>query len=129
MPAYSATKAYILHFSEALWAEVRDRGVTVMALCPGTTETGFFEVAGVPGWLKKQRSQTPAQVVRAALKALEKRRQYVVSGWPNYLLSLIVRLGSRKIVVRESMKYFRPQRREPEVQTVVPASETSPPGR
>jgi len=112
MPAYAASKAFSLHFSEALWAEVRDRGVTVMALCPGTTATGFFNVAGVPGWLKKQRSQTPEQVVKAALKALEKRRQYTVTDWPNYLLSLVARIAPRKIVVTESMKYFRPQRKE-----------------
>ena len=112
MGAYAASKAYVLHFSEALWAEVRDRGVTVLALCPGVTRTAFFDVAGVPGWLKKQRSQSPEQVVRAALKALEKRRQYVVSGWKNYLLSLAVRIATRRRVVTESMKYFRPSRRK-----------------
>lgn len=112
MPAYSATKAYVLHFSEALWAEVYDRGVTVMALCPGVTETEFFKRAGVPNWLKKQRSQTPAQVVKKALKALEKRRQYVVTGWDNYLRSLVIRIGTRRMVVHESMKYFRPRRQE-----------------
>jgi short-subunit dehydrogenase len=109
MPAYAASKAYILHFSEALWAEVYDRGVTVMAMCPGVTRTGFFEAAGVPGWLKKQRSQTAEQAVKGALKGLEKRRQYYIPGWRNYLLSQAVRIAPRKMVVRESMKYFRPQ--------------------
>lgn len=116
MPTYAASKAFLLHFSEALWAEVRDRGVTVTALCPGTTETGFFDIAGVPGWLKKQRSQTPEQVVKAALKGLEKRRQFTVPGWSNYLLTLLVRMAPRKVVVTESMKYFRPQRKEQETQ-------------
>ncbi|MCA9117417.1 MAG: SDR family oxidoreductase, partial [Planctomycetaceae bacterium] len=51
MAAYAASKAYVLHFSEALWAEMRNHNVSVMALCPGVTRTGFFEVAGVPGWL------------------------------------------------------------------------------
>lgn len=108
MAAYAASKIYVLHFTEALWAEARDRGVTVMALCPGVMATAFFDVAGVPGWLKKQRSQTPEQVVKTALKALEKRRQYVVSGWENYLLSLAVRIATRRTVVTQSMKYFRP---------------------
>lgn len=112
MPAYAATKAYVLHFSEALWAEVYDRGVTIMALCPGVTETGFFDVAGVPNWLKKQRSQTPSQVVKRAMKALEKRKQYVITGWDNYLRALATRLASRRFVVRESMKYFRPKRKK-----------------
>lgn len=107
--AYAASKSYILHFSESMWAECYDRGVTVMALCPGVTRTGFFEAAGVPGWLKKHRSQLPEQVVRAALKGLEKRRSYYVPGWWNYLLSLAVRLAPRKTAVKGSMKYFRPQ--------------------
>jgi hypothetical protein len=112
MPAYSASKAYVLHFSEALWAEAREKGVTVMALCPGTTETEFFDVAGAPGWLSKRRFQRPSQVVRAALKGLEKRRQYVISGWGNYMLSLLVRVANRRTVVRESMKYFRPTKKK-----------------
>ena len=108
MPVYSASKAYVLHFSEALWAECRDHGVTVMALCPGTTRTDFFEVSGVGGWLKNHRSQSVEQVVKTALKYLGKRRQYVVPGWTNYLLAQAVRLAPRRIVVQESMKYFRP---------------------
>lgn len=112
MGAYAATKAYVLHFSEALFAEVRDRGVTVMALCPGVTRTGFFDVAGVPNWLKKQSSHDTETVVRKALKAFDKRRQYVVVGWKNYLRSLLVRIASRRRVVKESMKYFRPTTRK-----------------
>ena len=108
MGAYAASKSYVLHFSESLWAEVRDRGVTVMALCPGVTRTSFFDVAGVPGWLKKQRSQSPEQVVKTALHALDKRKPYTVSGWRNYFLTLAVRFASRKLAVTESMKYFRP---------------------
>jgi short-subunit dehydrogenase len=108
MPVYSASKAYVLHFSEALWAECRDYGVTVMAICPGTTRTDFFDIAGVGGWLKRQRSQSTEQVVKTALKYLGKRRQYAVSGWLNYLISLAPRLGPRWIVVQETTKYFRP---------------------
>lgn len=108
MGAYAASKAYVLHFSEALWAEAREKGVTVLALCPGTTRTDFFDVAGAKGWLHKRRAQTPAQVVRTGLKALDKGRSQVVSGWMNYALSLLVRLANRRTVVRESMKYFRP---------------------
>ena len=109
MPVYAATKAFVLHFSEALWAEARDRGVTVMGLCPGTTETEFFDVAGVPGWLKKQRSQTARQVVKEAIDALEKRRPYVVTGLWNYLRSFGPRLATRKTVVAQTMKFFRPR--------------------
>ena len=110
MGVYSSTKAFVLHFSEALWAEVRDRGVTVMAVCPGTTRTDFFDVAGVPAWLQKHSSLSADRVVKVALKAMERRKQFVIPGWRNFLLSMLVRIGSRRTVVRESMKYFRPQK-------------------
>ena len=109
MGAYAASKAYVMHFSEALWAEARDRGVTVMALCPGATRTEFFNYAGVPNWLKKHNSQSAEYVVRTALRGLEKRRSYWVSGWGNYIRSLLVRLAPRGMVVKQSMDYFRPQ--------------------
>ena len=110
MPVYSAGKAYVLHFSEALWAEARNKGVTVTALCPGTTSTDFFDVAGVSNWLKKHRSHTTEFVVRKALAAFEKKRQYVIPGLANYLLSLGVRIARRKMVVTQSMKFFRPRK-------------------
>jgi len=111
MGAYAASKAFVLHFSEALWAEARERGVTVTSLCPGTTRTDFFNVSGVPGWLERHSSQEVRTVVRTALKALDKRQSYVVSGWKNYILSLLVRIASRATVVKESMKYFKPPKR------------------
>lgn len=111
MGAYAATKAYALHLSEALWVELRESGVTVMALCPGPTSTGFFDAAGVPEWLKMHSAQTPEQVVKKALKFLEKKRQFAVCGWKNYLLALMTRFASRRMVVNESRKYFRPMPR------------------
>ena len=111
MGAYAASKAYVLHFSESLWAEAREKGVTVTTLCPGTTRTDFFDVSGArPGWLEEHSAQDVKPVVRAALKAFEKKRQYVVSGWKNYTLSLLVRLATRATAVKESMKFFRPQK-------------------
>src|SRR5262249_21184991 len=46
MAAYGATKAFVVSFTEALWAETRGTGVRVTALCPGATDTEFFDVAG-----------------------------------------------------------------------------------
>jgi short-subunit dehydrogenase len=113
MGVYAATKAFVLHFSEALAEEVRGRGVMVLAVCPGVTRTGFFDAAGAPGWMQKHRSHAPDRVVKAALAALERRQQVVVIGWRNYLLTVAVRLASRRRVVKESTRFFRP-RRKPE---------------
>jgi uncharacterized protein len=112
MPVYSASKAFVLHFSEALWAECRDKGVTVLGLCPGTTETEFFDVAGVKGWLKKKRSHSTEFVVKKALKALEKKRQYAIPGLKNFFLSFCVRIARRKMVVMQSMRFFRPRKKD-----------------
>jgi len=111
MGAYAATKAYVLHFSEALWAEAWEYGVTVMALCPGTTRTDFFDVSGAKGWLKNRRAQTVDKVVKTALRAFDRRKQFVVSGWGNYLLATAVRIAMRRDAVRMSMAFFRPARR------------------
>ena len=112
MPVYAASKAFVLHFSEALWAECRDRGVTVTALCPGTTQTDFFDVANVPGWLKKHEYSTPEQVVKSALKALERRKQIAIPGWRNRLIAFSVRMARRKMVVLQSMRFFRPRKKD-----------------
>lgn len=108
MSAYAASKAYSLHFSESLWAEARNYGVHVMAVCPGTTRTELFALAGVPDWLHRRRSQSPEQVVRSALRALRKRQPVSVPGFRNWALTLFGRLFSRRRVVLESMRYFRP---------------------
>lgn len=110
MGAYAASKAYVLHFSEALHAELSETGVVVMALCPGVTQTDFFDVAGATGWLQKHSSQTPEEVVRKAIVTMDKGRQYVVPGWRNYVLTCLVRIGTRWRVVNESKRFFRPRR-------------------
>ncbi len=69
MAAYAATKAFVLSFSEALAEENRPFGIKVMALCPGVTETNFFEAAKIqrpPARI----AQTPEAVVDTALRAI-----------------------------------------------------------
>ncbi len=110
MGPYAASKAYVLHFSEALHVELRYTGVRVLAVCPGVTRTDFFRVAGVEGWLKKHASLEVDEVVRAALKAVDQHRQYIVPGWRDYLLTWLVRFVTRKRAVMESQRYFRPRK-------------------
>ena len=110
MGAYAASKAFVLHFSEALHCELKDRGITVTAVCPGVTRTAFFDIAGAPGWLQKHAALDVDFVVKKSLKALARRRQCYVPGWRNYLLTLLVRFASRSRVVKESMRFFKPKR-------------------
>lgn len=80
---YAASKAFVLSFSEALWAENKSYGVHILAVCPGPTETNFFQEAGFPSSLADiaAANYTPTEVVvREALKALEKDQSTVVPG-------------------------------------------------
>ncbi len=80
---YAATKAFILSFSEALWAENRRYGVRVLAVCPGPTDTNFFQDAAFPSFLANVAAQnyTRAEVVvQEALQGLEKNQSSVVPG-------------------------------------------------
>ncbi len=135
MAVYSASKAFVLHFTEALWAEARERGVTVMALCPGTTRTRFFETAGVQSWLKRSSAQTPDEVVATAMRGIERRDPSIVSGWGNYFRSLLPRLARRKRVIMEAARYFRtaaqnamhpPANPVPPTPPVAPTAESTP---
>ena len=111
MPVYSASKAFVLHFTESLWAELRDTNVAIAAVCPGTTETEFFDQAGASTWLKKHSSHKPGYVVRKALKGLTAGRTVVVPGLKNWVASQLSRMFPRKLVVLETRKYFKPRRR------------------
>jgi uncharacterized protein len=82
LSVYAASKAFILSFSEALWAENRNSGVRILVVCPGPTETGFFEEADFPKSLAGGIDNlcTSEEVVRDALNALEKGYSTVISG-------------------------------------------------
>src|SRR5438552_13541341 len=81
---YSAAKAYVLRLSEALHRELKRDGVTVTALCPGMSDTGFATAAQqkITPALKLLMMQ-PAPVVRAGIRALQARSISVVPGWAN----------------------------------------------
>jgi short-subunit dehydrogenase len=81
---YSAAKAYVLRLGEALHRELKPDGITVTALCPGMSDTGFAKAAQqkITPTLKLLMMQ-PAPVVRAAIRALHAGRISVVPGWAN----------------------------------------------
>src|SRR5919202_1256895 len=99
MATYAATKAFVLSFSEALWEENRAHGVRVMALCPGVTNTNFFDAAQM-AQPPMRITQTPEEVVDTALAALARGRSHVISGWLNYLQTQAERLVPRSVVTR-----------------------------
>jgi short-subunit dehydrogenase len=111
MSVYAATKAFVLSFTEALWAENKNSGVRFLALCPGPTESQFFQIAEFPSSFggKNSNNMTPAdEVVKDALKALEKNQSTVVTGGlGNQLVVNIPRLLPRDWLVGAVEKQFR----------------------
>lgn len=106
MATYAATKAFVLSFSEALWDENRPYGIKVMALCPGVTETGFFEAASIdvpPGRV----IQTADDVVDTALRGLKRGKSHIISGWANFMMIESERLVPRSFVARMAGKVLR----------------------
>ena len=106
MAVYGATKAYVLSFTEALWAETRRTGVRVTALCPGATDTAFFDTASDSASIGRRIS--PGQAVAAAFSALGRRRSTVVPGLGNKLLTGSARLAPRQAVARMAERALRP---------------------
>ncbi len=94
---YCATKAFVLSFSEGLHGEYAQRGVTVTALCPGNTDTGFQATAAAD--TKGMRSDTSARVAREGIQALLRGKSFHVVGADNYLQSLLPRWLPRKTVI------------------------------
>ncbi len=82
LSVYSASKAFVRNFSQALWAENRKYGIRVLVSCPGPTETEFFTEAKFPPTLANKTNQisTPEEVVQETLKALERGDSTVVIG-------------------------------------------------
>ncbi len=110
---YGATKAFVLSFSEALWAECCGRGVRVLALCPGATATEFFDVVGTDAAGVLGAKRAPAQVVETGLRALERNRSYAVDGLANYLMVQAPRVVPRGIVARLVARVARPRQAAP----------------
>lgn len=87
MAVYYATKAFVLSYTEALHEELKDTGLQVTCLCPGPTDTGFVEVAGMQG-VKAFRfgADSPLAVAVAGLDGLDANRAIAIAGLRNRLL-------------------------------------------
>lgn len=110
LSVYAATKAFVLSFTEALWAENKETGVRILALCPGPTESNFFAAADFPEAFasKSQNSYTSAaEVVKLALKSLEKNQATLVTGGlGNQVIVNLPRLLPRDWLVTAVEKQF-----------------------
>jgi uncharacterized protein len=99
MAVYFATKAYVLHFSEAIANELQGTGVTVTCLCPGATTTEFHKRAHATGMrLLKIGSMDAHTVAEDGYRALTAGKPVVISGFKNWLVAQSVRFSPRRMV-------------------------------
>ena len=116
---YSSSKAYVLMFSEAIRYEYQKKGIKVMALLPGGTESEFASVATEKSekltkrYQKREDSaagvamQTSLEVANECLEAFEKNKQYVLCGGRNRFLYNLTRIMSRQRVLEMTGGIFK----------------------
>ena len=105
MSVYYASKAFVRSFSEAVHEEVRGTGVTVTALCPGPTATGFEAAADMGSGSKMfQKAAKPEDVAKAGLRALGRGRALCYQGtftkWMSFLCRLVPRSVARRFAAK-----------------------------
>jgi len=112
MSVYAATKAFVLSFTEALWAENKDTGVKILVVCPGPTESEFYKAAEFPTSLMEKNKNSMkltsnTTVVTEALKALEHEQSNIVTGGLlNQFIVNLPRFVPRDLLVKQIAKMF-----------------------
>jgi hypothetical protein len=101
MAVYYATKAFVLSFSDAVHEELRGSGVTMTALCPGATETGFAARASMKGSkLFRMRVMDAKSVAEIGYRGFMQGRPTVITGARNRLMAWSVRFAPRSLVLK-----------------------------
>ena len=101
MAVYYATKAFVLHFSEALSVELSDGNVSVTAHCPGATESEFASVAGNDKTVlfsKMNHVMSREVVAKHAVDSMLGRKVVSIAGFTNWLVAFSVRITPRWMV-------------------------------
>lgn len=99
---YAASKSFVLSFSRALSYELRDRNISVTAVCPGPVKTPFFNTAEETGYqlsIKKYFMSKAPMVVLYALYCARKRRQTSIYGVPMRCFQLISKLLPHQLIL------------------------------
>lgn len=113
MATYGASKAFMLSFSEALWAECRGTGVKVLAVCPGAVETDFWAEWGGRDPRRYNLLTgigNPRQVAEAAVQALDSGKGVVIPGLRDKIVARSIPLAPRSFVARASEQLNRLKR-------------------
>lgn len=102
MAVYCATKSFVLSFSEAIASELEDSGVTVTALCPGPTTSGFQDKAalGNSGLIKGKKLPTSDEVAALGYRAMQGGQRVYIPGFINWAMAQSMRFTPRDLATK-----------------------------
>ncbi len=102
MAVYYATKSFVLSFSEAIASELEDTGVTVTALCPGPTASGFQDKAdmGHSALVKGKKLPTSEEVAALGYRAMQRGQRVYIPGFTNWALAQSMRFTPRNLATK-----------------------------
>lgn len=110
MSVYYATKAFVLSFSEAIAAELAPHGVTITALCPGPTASGFQDKADMhaSALVTGKKLPTSEDVASKGYRAMQRGQRVYVPGCMNWTMAQSVRFTPRNMVTALVKHMFKP---------------------
>ncbi|MFY7942701.1 MAG: SDR family NAD(P)-dependent oxidoreductase [Burkholderiaceae bacterium] len=110
MAVYYATKAFVLSFSEAIACELEGTGVSVTALCPGPTASGFQDKAdlGNSALVKGKQLPTSEEVAALGYRAMQRGQRVYIPGFMNWAMAQSIRITPRNLVTRLVKTLSRP---------------------
>jgi short-subunit dehydrogenase len=102
MAVYYATKSFVLSFSEAIASELEDTGVTVTALCPGPTASGFQDKAdlGNSALVKGKKLPTSEEVAALGYRAMQRGQRVYIPGFVNWAMAQSMRFTPRNLATK-----------------------------
>ncbi len=106
MNVYYASKAYLLHFTEALAEELEGSGVTVTCLCPGPVRTNFQKRAhlGETRMVHSPLMVDVREVARIGYEGMKQGKRVVIPGWKNRMVMEMLRLSPRRMVTKDGQE-------------------------
>jgi short-subunit dehydrogenase len=108
LATYAATKVFDRFFALGLAEEVAQYGINVTALCPGTTESEFFEVARA-GVFRSRKLQSADEVARLAIAALVRGQRTIIPKWSGRFTAFLVRFVPVGLITHFVEKGARPK--------------------
>lgn len=107
MSVYTASKSFVLSFSQSLREECEKFGVNITTLCPGPTETEFFvQAGGKNSKFFNKKKASALQVAEFGFRAMQNKRAVAVHGFLNKFLIFSTRFAPRAVILSIIKRIF-----------------------